>query len=103
MQTFDNMALSCDSETENKMPFQSKQSPKNDRQRKKKEIVVTNIISEYGNTQTEHYQKSNMRQKILKAKTEFDEIDRVFPQAVDEHVNRIDSWRSYNSDLDGNK
>ena len=27
-------------------------------------------------------------------------IDLIFPQTIDQHSNRIDSWRSYNSDLD---
>ena len=54
-----------------------------------------------------HYNNAafNIRKKIIieSQRTECEDIDKVFPIAVDQHVNRIDSWRSYNSDLDDNK
>lgn len=56
------------------------------------------------------YQNSmyNIKEKIqrdtIERKQEQEEelpIDMIFPQTIDQHADRIDSWRSYNSDLDG--
>ena len=50
----------------------------------------------------------NLKEKIKQERQEMQRdsgselpIDYVFPEAIDQHSNRIDSWRSYNSDLDG--
>ncbi len=71
-------------------------------------------ISEYEKSPSSHSPEKalgyastrfNLRQKIENDREDIhhleeDDIDDIFPQTLEQHSNRIDSWRSYNSDLD---